>query len=175
MTDNEIIKALERMSAEDADGFSSDILDLIKQQQTEIKQLQIALFKQEETIQLISKEKQEEIAELRVCAENNNDKLNSVIDCQKAVIEELKSNNRVTQRLLSEAWESIEEKDKWFEKREPIVKAEAITEFAERLKATIAGLEVKSPNVVYKGGMEDALYYRMPTIIDQLVKEMTGD
>ncbi len=39
MTDNEIIKALERMSAEDADGFSSDILDLIKRQQAEIKRL----------------------------------------------------------------------------------------------------------------------------------------
>ena len=39
MTDNEIIKALERMSAEDADGFSSDILDLIKRQQAEIERL----------------------------------------------------------------------------------------------------------------------------------------
>ena len=39
MTNNEIIKALERMSAEDADGFSSDILDLIKRQQAEIERL----------------------------------------------------------------------------------------------------------------------------------------
>ena len=39
MTDNEIIKALERMSAEDANGFSSDILGLIKRQQAEIKRL----------------------------------------------------------------------------------------------------------------------------------------
>lgn len=39
MTDNEIIKALERMSAEDADGFSSDILDLIKRQQAKIEEL----------------------------------------------------------------------------------------------------------------------------------------
>lgn len=37
MTDNEIIVALERMSAEDADGFSSDILALIKRQQAEIE------------------------------------------------------------------------------------------------------------------------------------------
>lgn len=37
MEDNEIIEALERMSAEDAGGFSSDILDLIKRQQAEIE------------------------------------------------------------------------------------------------------------------------------------------
>ena len=74
MTDNEIIKALECCNA---NGGCTDCplfeikgrncivqldiyaFDLIKRQQTEIKQLQIALFKQEETIQLISKEKQE--------------------------------------------------------------------------------------------------------------------
>ena len=33
MTDNEIIKALERMSEEDPEGFSTDILDLIRRQQ----------------------------------------------------------------------------------------------------------------------------------------------
>ena len=37
MTDDEVIKALERMSAEDPDGFSSDILALIKRQQAEIE------------------------------------------------------------------------------------------------------------------------------------------
>ena len=39
MTDNEIIKALERMSEEDPAGFSSDILDLIKRQRTEIEKV----------------------------------------------------------------------------------------------------------------------------------------
>ncbi|MBQ9947850.1 MAG: hypothetical protein IJO91_05625 [Oscillospiraceae bacterium] len=74
MTDNEIIKALEHCTAggEGCNGCPLNdmpmdcikslvgyALGLIKRQQTEIKQLQIALFKQEETIQLISKEKQE--------------------------------------------------------------------------------------------------------------------
>ena len=78
MTDNEIIKALECCSiAQDCtpckyepseyekgtigccNELMKNAIDLIKRQQTEIKQLQIALFKQEETIQLISKEKQE--------------------------------------------------------------------------------------------------------------------
>lgn len=117
MTDNEIIKALERMSAEDADGFSSDILDLIKRQQAEI--------------------------------------------------ERLKSNNGATQHLLSEAWESIEEKDKWAEKRERIAKSEAITEFAERLKAEI--LEWQYEFEYYDERKKAAKQ------VDNLVKEMTED
>ena len=39
MTDNEIIKALERMSEEDPAGFSSDVLDLINRQKAEIERL----------------------------------------------------------------------------------------------------------------------------------------
>lgn len=39
MTDKEIIKALERMSREDPEGFSSDVLDLIKRQKAEIERL----------------------------------------------------------------------------------------------------------------------------------------
>lgn len=49
---------------------------------------------------------------------------------------------------------------------------EAIREFAEKLKTEIAGLEVKSPSITYKCGIEYALYYRMPKIIDRLVEEM---
>lgn len=37
--DNEIIRGLERMSEEDPDGFSSDLLNLINRQKAEIKQL----------------------------------------------------------------------------------------------------------------------------------------
>lgn len=126
MTDNEIIKALEKEIhlVEYFDGFSADIvglellkntLDLIKRQQTEI--------------------------------------------------EVLKRNNRVTQRLLSEAWESIEEKDKWFEKRELIAKSEAITEFAERLKREV-------DMISYETGFE---YQETVETIDNLVKKMTED
>ena len=32
MTDNEIIKALERLSAEDPDGFSADVLEVVNRQ-----------------------------------------------------------------------------------------------------------------------------------------------
>lgn len=52
---------------------------------------------------------------------------------------------------------------------------DGIKDFAEKLKTKIAGLEVKSPNETYKCGMEDVLYYRMPIIINNLVKEMTEE
>ena len=32
MTDNKIIKALERLSAEDPDGFSADVLEMVNRQ-----------------------------------------------------------------------------------------------------------------------------------------------
>lgn len=32
MTDNEIIQALERLSAEDPDGFSTDVLEMVNRQ-----------------------------------------------------------------------------------------------------------------------------------------------
>lgn len=39
MNDGEIIKGLQRMSNEDPDGFSSDVLALINRQQAEIERL----------------------------------------------------------------------------------------------------------------------------------------
>lgn len=86
-----------------------------------------------------------------------------LIKRQQTEIEGLERNNRVTQRLLSEAWESIEEKDKWFEKREPIAKSEAITEFAERLKREV-------DMISYETGFE---YQETVETIDNLVKKMT--
>lgn len=41
MRDKDIIKALKRMSEEDAEGFSSDVLELIQKQQAEIERLNI--------------------------------------------------------------------------------------------------------------------------------------
>lgn len=43
MTDEDIIKALERMSEEDSDGFSSDILNFITRLKSENKNLNIEL------------------------------------------------------------------------------------------------------------------------------------
>lgn len=43
MREEEIVKALERMSEEDPNGFSSDILDLINRQKAEIEILQKAI------------------------------------------------------------------------------------------------------------------------------------
>lgn len=43
MTDNEIIKAVELMSAEDGGGFLIDILDLLKRQKARIKELKAGI------------------------------------------------------------------------------------------------------------------------------------
>lgn len=51
-------------------------------------------------------------------------------------------------------------------------KAEAIREFAEKFKSTLENLEAKSPNKTYQTAMQDMLAYYVPTIIDNLVKEM---
>ena len=51
--------------------------------------------------------------------------------------------------------------------------AEAIREFAEKFKSTLENLEAKSPNKTYQTAMQDMLAYYVPTIIDNLVKEMT--
>jgi hypothetical protein len=90
-----------------------------------------------------------------------------LINRQKAEIERLKfenlalSQNRITMPERLEIVNNARDK--------------AIREFAEKLKTKIAGLEVKSPNETYKCGMEDVLYYRMPIIINNLVKEMTEE
>lgn len=56
-----------------------------------------------------------------------------------------------------------------------ITRIEAIKEFAEKLKSYMSNLEANSPNKAYKTAMEDMLSYYVPKIIDDVVKEMTGD
>lgn len=51
----------------------------------------------------------------------------------------------------------------------------SVINFAEKLKTKIADLEAKSPNEAYKCGMEDVLYYHMPKIIDEVLKEYLND
>ena len=51
-------------------------------------------------------------------------------------------------------------------------RTEAIREFAEKFKSTLENLEAKSPNKTYQTAMQDMLAYYVPTIIDNLVKEM---
>ena len=56
MTDSEIIKELKRMSEEDAEGFSSDVLDLIKRQQAEIEICAETIKRQDKEIERLKKE-----------------------------------------------------------------------------------------------------------------------
>ena len=52
-------------------------------------------------------------------------------------------------------------------------KTKAIREFADKFKSTLKNLEANSPNKTYQTAMQDMLDYYVPTIIDDLVKEMT--
>lgn len=54
-------------------------------------------------------------------------------------------------------------------------RTKVIKEFAEKLKSYMSNLEANSPNKAYKTAMEDMLSYYVPKIIDDVVKEMTGD
>lgn len=53
-------------------------------------------------------------------------------------------------------------------------KAEAIREFAEKLKTKLSNLEANSPDSAYKTAMEDMKDYFVPKVIDNLAKEMVG-
>lgn len=72
-----------------------------------------------------------------IIAELQND-----IECQKAEIEKLKSENLVLSQNRITMPERLEIVNKARDK--------AIRDFAEKLKTKIAGLEVKSPNETYK-------------------------
>lgn len=121
MTDNEIIKALECCS-------TAQNCTPCKYEPNEYEKGTVGCCNElmKNAIDLI-KRQQAEIAELSVLAEKNNDKLNSVIDCQKAEIERLTGYNSnlvfANQGILHTLETEITK-----------AKSEAITEFAERLK-----------------------------------------
>ena len=71
MTDNEIIKALERLSAEDPDGFSAVVLEMVNRQKAKIEKLEKTRQKQG---QLLSEERKqkydliEKLSQVRIAA-----------------------------------------------------------------------------------------------------------
>ena len=156
MTDNEIVKALEcckELICKDCPIFPNSTPVLLCKRRLEIKALDLI------------KRQQAEIAELRVCAEKNNDKLNSVIDCQEAEIERLSKPQGVT--FLANGIEIHAKDSDEYYKFKRLVKSEAITEFAKRLKTKMLDW------------CFDFEYYSEQQLaeeqVDNLVKEMTED
>ena len=149
MTDKEIIKELESEIhlAEYVDsGYCSNVnleiiksaLDLINRQQAEIE-------KHKNNCEKCG-------AKTRGCIES----LHNIIAEQQAEIKEL---NTIRSRLIYDSGTLTKISDELYQK----IKAEAVKEFAERLKARI---------------IEDFLKYNTDTTIgyiDNLVKEMAGD
>ena len=83
-----------------------------------------------------------------------------LINHQKAEIERLNKEISISQHLLSDAWRNIEIQDKFYK----TARAEAIKEFAERLKEDYRPKEPPNHYIVI-GKYE----------IDNLVKEMVGE
>ena len=151
-TDNEIIKALNgadglgHISIYCADNNGKDvcsiklvdIIDLINRQQAEIERLQNALFKQEDTMQMIIKERDAEIESLKN-------------DLAKEFTCFVGSPHKVESCPFFDELENE--------------RAEAVKEFAERLKNEITIRTTHS-----KEQDELVLFY-----IDNLVKEMVGE
>lgn len=151
MTDNEIIKALEcdthtnceecpyfRETCSFDDVQAKDILDLINRQQVEIE-------KHKSNCEKCG-------AKTRECIES----LHNIIAEQQAEIKEL---NTIRSRLIYDSGTLTKIFDELYQK----IKAEAVKEFAEMLKARI---------------IEDFLKYNTDTTIgyiDNLVKEMVGE
>lgn len=146
MMDNEIIKALERMSAEDADGFSSDILDLIKRQQAEIERF---TKRQKPTAASGYKVENGKIVFYTNMLEGCHNVYESLDDVAKTLNE-----------LLQECYDKDE-----IVLHLKNARAEAIRGFAERLHKKAD---------VYDDG-DTWFYFIDPDEIDNLVKEMVGE
>ncbi len=183
MTDNEIIKALECCSNKNAMHCSecsyydhsatcilmlvSDALDLINRLQSEKE----ALINGQETLQKYIAEQKAEIADLQdeiKCEKETNEHLSAEnialqkeCDYQKAEIERLTEAGKEAVSCFTRMESLYKIKCKELE----IARAEAIKEFAERLKGLLS-LNVRLSN-------ED--YLDIATDIDNLVKEMVGD
>ncbi len=127
MTDNEIIKALEkilRLMCREGDlqrsSTISHALDLIKRQKAEIEKLQKVIFKKEDTAQILHKKHQETVDELQFA---------------KAEIERFQKEHDKN----FEKWKILDERTKeryeeLYQEAKEIVKIEAYKEFAERLR-----------------------------------------
>ena len=151
-TDEEIIKALERMSEEDPEGFSSEILKFINRKYSKIVEL--------------TEENNRQQAEI----ENITEKFN----CQQTVYADLskiiKDKNAEIERLRAKIETRTQEKlalGRMYTQKLKTAKAEAIKEFAERLKddSWFTDLFDRNDYPVRAVTKED---------IDNLVKEMVG-
>ena len=177
MTDKEIIKALEccikptsdcencpyYKKEECFDMAKRDALNLINRQQAEIENLNNFLY-DAEGVNLVNYWYQQcEIAE-NGCRnlEEENKKL-------KAEIERLQKNSKKVLEICSRVIKANDERNnEIFQGAIEVVRAEAIKEFAERLKLKV--------DIDLCEAIECSDYlYNLPKLIDNLVKEMVGE
>ena len=192
MTDNEIIKALECCcgTAHDScrdcpyddigceDKLEKDALDLINRQKAENEELKLELKSMRGAAN--SYKMHYENAQAEVEKFKKIDRLaQKTIDLQTAEIKKLEAE---VERLENERIERIRELTKVvYDKEIAEAKADAIKEFAERLKPMMFGyydcLEQSAKGRPYKGDtlMDYEVVDMVEDCIDNLVKEMVGD
>lgn len=95
----------------------------------------------------------------------------ALINRQKAEIERLKKRNSISQRLLSEGWRSIEEKDKLCK----TVKTEVIREFAVKLSSRVHKLDIYNCELPYGRQEQGYLVDDVLATIDALIEEITKE
>lgn len=121
------------------------------------------------------------ISDHRICAMRLKRECYDLISRQKAEIERLTKENE----QAIEKWHILEKRTKeryaeLYEEAKEVVRAEAIKEFAEKLKESISNMEYRA-NVQRKTVSVETLYTQVnwvfheivPKTIDSLVKEMT--
>lgn len=171
-TDNEIIKMLNEFISRNEDvnyaaitiDLLKDILDLINRQKAENEKLRKRVnFVEQANVQL--REELKETTEKFNCQQTVYADLSDIIREKNAEIERLQVDNSSMQSTLAKMSMGVEE-----------AKAEAIKEFAERLKAECRQ-DRYSIQTTTKFGVLDKKYLRVVDEgdIDNLVKEMVGD
>ena len=209
MTDNEIIKALEYCTSGDDcsdncplrysdvpscfSALSKPMLDLINRQKAEIERLQNALFKQEDTMQMIVKERDTEIDRLKAKYEKLLKRKEQLEVKTSEKIHSLYAEKRTLEAMVEDLHNLIGKEFTCFvgnphkvehcpylEEFE-IAKAEAIKEFAERLKEIMCqeneiyiscakNMLSKDFQRGYEEKNDDVIKH-----INNLVKEMVGE
>ncbi len=176
MTDNEIKKALEHyskdafalyyfMSSVTLKHFLADVFDLINRQQAEIADERAKGNICAEVIARQDKEIAKYKAEIKNYSRNNRSLTGAVTEMQKA----LKKRSAEIEKLRAECWNQSVLWNKHFEgifeTAKETIKAEAVKEFAEKLKQ-----EVEMISYEMCSNYQDTI-----DAIDEAYKEMVGE
>jgi septal ring factor EnvC (AmiA/AmiB activator) len=180
ITENEIIKALERMSEEDPEGFSADILDFINRQKANDEKNENVIRLADKTIEKQSKEiekQQEEIEKLSTEIDQRNEMMANMgvelgkaqknadihLDHVRFLQKELKKFQDI-ESTISEFWTGLEKLSMFKGKEEPTL--EELLEYIEQKDEEIRRLQKDKADII------DAVEYRINQAKKSAYKEL---